>query len=137
MKIAHSFAAHKRLISKRVSRYNYKTVIENYLDNELPYLDGGFSMLKMSVETGINIPALSGFINREYGMNFNDFINKYRVDYFKNLVEKPEFRKWTLEAISYKSGFNSRTTFIRSFTKFCECSPSEYLKCVKTKLMVA
>lgn len=137
MKIAISFGTSKRTGSKRISRFNYKIVIENYLNNELPYLDGSFSLHKMSLDTGINIPALSAFINTEYGMNFNDFINKFRVEHFKTLVEQPEYRKWTLEAISYKSGFNSRTTFIRSFTKFCDCSPSEYLKCIKSKLMVA
>jgi AraC-like DNA-binding protein len=70
-------------------------------------------------------------------MNFNDFVNRYRVSFFKDLIRKSEYHQWTLEAIANKAGFNSRTTFIRAFTKFADCSPSEYLRYVKLNTMVA
>jgi AraC-like DNA-binding protein len=122
---------------KPLNRDQYKPYLEEYLQSQRPFLTPGFSLHDMSLQTGINVPTLSALINKEYGMNFNDFINQYRVDHFKALLEEPQYLQWTLEAIAHKAGFNSRTTFIRAFTKFADCSPSEYLKWVKMRSLVA
>lgn len=105
--------------------------VEEYMIDQKPYLAHGFSLQELSSKTGINVPTLSALINREYRMNFNDFINQYRVAYFKDLLLNEDYHRWTLEALAYKAGFNSRTTFIRAFTKFACCSPSQYLKRLK------
>jgi AraC-like DNA-binding protein len=105
--------------------------VEEYMIIQKPYLSHGFSLQELSSKTGINVPTLSALINREYRMNFNDFINQYRVAYFKELLLNEDYHRWTLEALAYKAGFNSRTTFIRAFTKFACCSPSQYLKKLK------
>jgi AraC-like DNA-binding protein len=130
-------ASDRRFHRKPVSKDSYKTYVVEYLQRDKPFLMPGFTLQDMSLQTGINVPTLSALINREYGMNFNDFINQYRVEFFKDLVQNPEYHRWTLEAIAHQAGFNSRTTFIRAFTKFVECSPSEYLKYVKMNSLVA
>lgn len=124
-------------LRKPLNKDQYKSYIEDYLQDNKPYLTPGFSLHDMALQTGINVPTISALINREYGVNFNDFINQYRVEYFKILIQDPKYHQWTLEAIANKAGFNSRTTFIRAFTKFAECSPSEYLKWVKMSSLVA
>jgi AraC-like DNA-binding protein len=116
---------------KPLAREDYKSFVEDHLKRSRPYLVQGFSLQDLSAQTGINVPTLSALINKEYGMNFNDFINRFRVGYFKELLLNPMYHQWTLEAIAHQAGFNSRTTFIRAFTKFADCSPSEYLKYVK------
>jgi AraC-like DNA-binding protein len=126
-----------QMFKKPLNKDHYRPYVEEYLQRERPFLTPGFSLQDMSLQTGINVPTLSALINREYGMNFNDFINQYRVAFFKELVRNAQYHQWTLEAIANKAGFNSRTTFIRAFTKFAECSPSEYLRFVKLNLMVA
>lgn len=123
----------EQVIRKPRNKEEYRAFIESFLEDQKPYLIQGFSLQDLSSYTGINIPTLSALVNREYGMNFNDFVNQYRVRYFKDLLVKPDFQQWTLEAIAQKAGFNSRTTFIRAFTKFADCSPSTYLKAVKMK----
>jgi len=123
-------------IRKPSNREAYKDFLNEYLEREKPYLAQGFSLQDLSFRTGINVPTLSALINKEYGMNFNDYINQFRVRYFKELIRDSQYHQWTLEAIAYKAGFNSRTTFIRAFTKFAECSPSEYLKYVKVNQLL-
>lgn len=123
-------------LRKPANREDYKDFVNQYLEAERPYLVQGFSLQDLSLQTGINVPTLSALINKEYGMNFNDYINRFRVRYFKELVQDSRFHQWTLEAIANKAGFNSRTTFIRAFTKFAECSPSEYLKYVKVNQLL-
>jgi AraC-like DNA-binding protein len=124
-------------IQKPRDKDQYKSFIEGYLLNHKPYLVPGFSLHDLSLQTGINVPTLSALINKEYGMNFNDFINQRRINHFKVLLQQPHYQRWTLEAIANKAGFNSRTTFIRAFTKFEDCAPSEYLKCLRTNYLVA
>lgn len=124
-------------IRKPRNKEEYRSFIEDFLANQKPYLIQGFSLQDLSTYTGINIPTLSALINKEYGMNFNDFVNQYRVRYFKELLAQPQYHQWTLEAIAQKAGFNSRTTFIRAFTKFADCSPSVYLKFVKMNIQSA
>jgi len=124
-------------IRKPRSKEEYRSFIEDFLVNQKPYLIHGFSLQDLSTYTGINIPTLSALINKEYGMNFNDFVNQYRVRHFKELLAQPQYHQWTLEAIAQKAGFNSRTTFIRAFTKFADCSPSVYLKFVKMNIQSA
>lgn len=109
----------------------HRNLVDNYMGSEKPYLIHGFNLHDLATKTGINVPTLSALINQEFGMNFNDFINQYRVAYFKTLLVQEEFHRWTLEALAYKAGFSSRTTFIRAFTKFASCSPSRYLRTLK------
>ena len=61
-------------------------------------------------------------------MNFNDFINEYRVKAFKTAVENGKQQKLSLLGIAYECGFNSKATFNRVFKKFAHSSPSDYLK---------
>lgn len=119
------------ILRKPKNRDFFKQYVEDILLENKSYLKQGFSLKDLSKETGINLPTLSALINKEYGMNFNDYINQQRVEYFKYLLSLPKFMQWTLEATAMKAGFSSRTTFIRAFTKFAECSPSDYLKAVR------
>jgi AraC-like DNA-binding protein len=118
---------------KFLKKIDYHWYLDQFMEEKKPYLKPSYSLKEMGVQTGINVPALSAFINLQYQMNFNEYINMHRVKHFKILLHLPNYHHWTLEAIAYEAGFNSRTTFIRSFTKFSGCSPSEYLKSIKSK----
>ena len=61
-------------------------------------------------------------------MNFNDFINNYRVEDVKKAFDKGEHKKTTLLGIAFDCGFNSKATFNRAFKKNTGISPKEYLK---------
>ena len=78
--------------------------------------------------------TLSQVINRAEGKNFFDYINSLRVAEFKEKVAKPENQKYTLLALAYECGFNSKTSFNRNFKKSTGKSPTEYLKASKISL---
>jgi AraC-like DNA-binding protein len=105
----------------------YKQKIEKLLENEQPYLDKDYSLEHFVLQTGIPRHTLSGFINREYGMNFREFINSYRVNYFVANSKQPHWQYLTLEAIAGECGFHNRTTFIRHFKVIMGITPSEFL----------
>ena len=108
----------------------FKTIVDQYFKEKKPYLNPEYSLDDMVYQTKIPRYLLSAFINREYGMGFREFLNRYRVSYFKDNLQKPEWTNLTLEAIGQECGFNSRSTFISNFKKITGQTPSEYINTV-------
>ncbi len=105
-----------------------KQKLESVMANRQPYRNPGLSLTDLAEMTGTSPHSLSRVVNEGYGMNFNDFINAYRVEEFKRLVQSEDYRNQTLLAIAFTVGFNSKSAFNRSFKKLEDCTPREYLK---------
>ena len=65
-------------------------------------------------------------INERLGVNFNDLINRYRVEEVKLLMKGDECKKFTLLSLAFDAGFSSKTTFNTVFKKFTGYTPSSY-----------
>ena len=76
----------------------------------------------------LNMPAheLSRIINIVLKRNFSDFINEYRIREVVRKMQDPHYDRMTLLGIAYESGFNSKTTFNRTFKQMTGKSPAEY-----------
>ncbi|QBN17725.1 helix-turn-helix domain-containing protein [Flavobacterium nackdongense] len=107
---------------------NYKNSIANYFQREKPFLRADYSLNQFVYDLKIPRHILSAFINREYGMNFRLFLNHQRIDYMINNLDKPEWEKFTIEAIATECGYTSRKTFIKNFKEITGKTPSEFLK---------
>lgn len=59
---------------------------------------------------------------------FYDYVNEYRVEEFKRLVNETDISRYTLTALSEKCGFSSRASFFRHFKASTGITPSEYIK---------
>lgn len=105
----------------------YRTRLEAHMRERQPFLRKGYGIKDLGAETGIPPHHLSALINQEYEMNFSDFLNRYRIEYVKARLGRPEWRQLTLEGLALEAGFSNRTTFFRAFTKLTGCTPSEYL----------
>jgi AraC-like DNA-binding protein len=82
----------------------------------------------LSSRLGVHSNYLSQVINEMEGVNFYDYINSLRVEEFKRLALLPENQKYTLLALAFECGFNSKSAFNRFFKKATDLSPSEYVK---------
>ena len=105
----------------------YRARLEAHMREQQSFLRKGYGIKDLSIETDIPVHHLSALINQEYEMNFSDFLNRYRVEYVKARMGRPEWRQLTLEGLALEAGFSNRTTFFRAFTKLTGCTPSEYL----------
>src|SRR4029077_9310039 len=95
------------------------------------FLQHGYTLKMFSEETKIPLYQLSAFINKYYKMNFNDFINEFRILFSIDKLLKKEWMYKKLETIAEESGFNNRNTFISAFKKVTGVLPSEFLKDIK------
>jgi AraC-like DNA-binding protein len=73
-----------------------------------------------------NRTYISRLINDEFGVNFNEFVNKYRIEEAKKLLESNESKLFTMEHIAEKSGFGSVNSFTRVFKEFEGITPGQF-----------
>ncbi|MEW6655159.1 MAG: helix-turn-helix domain-containing protein [Bacteroidota bacterium] len=81
----------------------------------------------MASETNIPVHHLSYLINEHYRMNYNEFVNKKRVEFVIRAAKEGKWANYSVEGIAHEVGFKSKTTFINSFKKITGTTPSKYL----------
>ncbi len=93
-----------------------------------PYLNPTLTIHDLA--TGMNMPAhqLSKVINREFHCNFFEFINKYRIEDFKQRAFSPEYKNLTILAVALDCGFNSKSAFNRIFKDMTGLTPGDFIK---------
>jgi AraC-like DNA-binding protein len=104
----------------------YKVLLETHLKENKPFRKRGYTMAELSKELGMPSYIISAFINQEYGKNFNELINEYRVNYLiGEMRTSVDYSQYTLEALGNLAGFNSRAAFIAAVKKSTGKNPSE------------
>ncbi|MBL4592397.1 MAG: helix-turn-helix transcriptional regulator [Flavobacteriales bacterium] len=112
---------------KKDDAENYLKQLMNYMEEETPYLDGKLSLKEVASALEISTNHLSQVINENLEKNFFDFINGYRVDLVKQKMDDPSNKNYTLLALAYDCGFNSKSSFNSIFKKYTGHTPSQYL----------
>lgn len=105
----------------------WKQKIETLIQSEKLYENPELSLTEVARKLQTNTSIISKAINQGFAMNFNDFINKYRIEAVKKKFTNGEHKKSTLLGIAYDCGFNSKATFNRAFKKNTGFSPKDYL----------
>jgi AraC-like DNA-binding protein len=98
----------------------------SYVSSEKPYLNRDLSIQDLSEMTGIPRHHITQVLNEKYKKNFFTFINEYRVKEVIARFADPKNNYFTILAIAYDSGFNSKTTFNSIFKGQTGLTPSEY-----------
>jgi len=102
--------------------------LEEQLEAHHDFLEPDLKLADLSERIGANTSILSKVINAHYGKNFNDFINAKRCERFLHRLENGEHKQHTLLSLALDSGFNSKSTFNRSFKKQMGYSPGQAIK---------
>ena len=101
--------------------------LDEYIRREEVYLNPKLSLTDLAIELGTNRSYLSNCLNSELGLTFYDYINSFRLEKAKEILEGPDF-EGSIESVAEQCGFNSVSTFRRSFQKKYNCTPSCYRK---------
>lgn len=104
--------------------------IRKLMIQEKPYLDSELTLQKLAVQVDIPEKELSLLINHYLSKHFFDFINEYRINDAKTILEDPSQSDLTILEILYAVGFNSKSSFYSAFKKQTDLTPLEYRKSI-------
>jgi AraC-like DNA-binding protein len=86
------------------------------------------SLRELAENVNISSNQLSWLLNERIGQNFNEYINSFRLENFKENALNPTNSHLSLLGIAYESGFNSKSVFNAFFKKIEGMAPKAWLK---------
>ena len=107
------------------------------MDTEKLFKNPELTLSELAATLNVNPNNLSQVINSYENMPFYDYINSLRIAEFKRMAHLEDNRKFTLLALAFEAGFNSKSTFNRNFKKVTNLTPKEYLQQTNLVLRVA
>lgn len=103
-----------------------KKVLIQYMEEERPYLDSELKISDLALQLDIPAHHLSQTINQEFGSNFFDFVNRYRIESAKLMLRNKRYDFYKILAVAIENGFSNKASFNRVFKKYTGTTPSEY-----------
>lgn len=92
-----------------------KKAIVNSLEVNQVFLDTDLSIQKLGATLQVSPALLSAVVNQEFGKNFRNLVNEYRLAHVKKKLSDPANSHLSITGIAYESGFNSEASFYRIF----------------------
>lgn len=98
--------------------------LEQAMTEQEIYKNPNLSLNELAKAVNISGHQLSQLLNDKVGKNFTSYINEYRIN--KACTMMAANHPFSLEAIGYEVGFNSKSTFYAAFKKLKGTTPSLY-----------
>ena len=102
--------------------------VTQYLQTSEAYKNCNLILTDVSHETGIHHKNISTAINGYLRRNFFELVNGMRVEEAKRQLQELSTSNYSIDSISAACGFQSRTSFFRTFRKFENTTPAQWLK---------
>tara|TARA_R100001369_G_scaffold92869_1_gene140699 strand:+ start:10059 stop:11834 length:1776 start_codon:yes stop_codon:yes gene_type:complete len=100
----------------------------SYFKEEEPFLNPQLNLNVVAQVLELNNNKISFLINQAFDVNFNDFVNSYRLKHFKLIALDANNSHLTILGLAYDSGFNSKTVFNTYFKKIEGVTPRAWMK---------
>ncbi len=98
--------------------------LQHLMDAEKVYACEDITLKQLAEELELTSHQLSQLLNENLNMNFNTFVNQFRIrDAKRMLVEEPQR---SVLSIAYAVGFNSKSSFYDAFSRFTGKTPQKY-----------
>lgn len=103
-----------------------KARLESIMTQQKPYINRKLLKSELAELLGISNPELARLLNERIGMSFFEYVNYFRIKEFVSLTQTKRAKELTLFGLAQEAGFNSKTTFNKSFKKIMGTTPSLY-----------
>jgi AraC-like DNA-binding protein len=119
--------------AKHSDAARYFDKIKSFVETEKVYLQQDLNVHVLAEHLNMRPNILSEEIKIHSGKNFSQFVNDYRVEEVKKRLEAGAADEFTLLAIAFDCGFNSKASFNRVFKENTGMTPRQYQKSVAEK----
>ena len=104
----------------------YKRRLELIMRSQEAFLTSELTLPKLAQAVDCSVNHLSQVINAGFGMSFFDYLNRYRIDFAKELLSQLDGRDKAILNIAFTVGFNSNSAFYAAFKKCVGQTPAQY-----------
>lgn len=127
------FSRRKESAFKPTTAVSYKekeqlVTISNALKRKMQedqlFKDPELTLASLSKQLSVKPYLVTKCLNTIYEKKFNDYINELRIEEVKRLVNDSKNNNFTLLALAYEAGFNSKASFNRAVKKITGKPPS-------------
>jgi AraC-like DNA-binding protein len=108
------------------------TLIKKQFHDEGFHLNNLASLTELSRRTGISQHSLSQVINEKMNLSFFEILAEHRIEEAKKIFLNDKSGKLTIEEVSERVGYNSKTSFNNAFRKLTGLTPSDFRKTFKS-----
>ena len=95
------------------------------------YINPDANIKDLSEKLDVSVEILYNYIFNNYSQSFNDLINQYRIEYLIDIINKPKYHNYTIDALAKEVGFSSRNHLYKPFKKFHGGNPSDLLDAIR------
>lgn len=119
-------SSYKKTGLKEENVTQYLTQLKATMETTEIWKNPELSIADLSHETKIPKHYITQLLNEELNKNFYSFVNEYRTEGAKLMLQSPEFGHLSILGIAYECGFNSKSAFNNFFKKYTGTTPSVY-----------
>lgn len=102
------------------------STIESIMIEQKLFLNSNLTIYELAKAAKISSRKISQSINQVKSQNFSEWVNSYRIEKAKGLLQEISSSNYTIEGIGYDSGFNSRSAMYLAFKKITGQSPGDF-----------
>lgn len=102
--------------------------LRTWFETEKPYLHDDLTLSQVSQALKVPRNLLSQVLNETENKSFYDYVNDYRIDAAKRLLESPDQDHISVDGIGIEVGFRSRSVFYTAFKKRTAATPGAWRK---------
>ncbi|MGH1385766.1 helix-turn-helix domain-containing protein [Kordia sp.] len=107
---------------------NIQKKLQLLIEEEQIFMRSDLSLKSLAKELDTSANNLSWLLNSVYEKTFYEYVNEFRVKTFLKKIEAGEHKKQTLLSIAMDAGFNSKSTFNKTFKSLMNDTPSSYIE---------
>jgi len=102
--------------------------LEQLMNAQKPYLEPELTVARLAARLGVKPFMVSRALNTVLHQSFPEYVNRYRVAELRDRLDDPRYAHYSLLALAFDSGFNSKASFNRVVKKVTGHPPGELRK---------
>lgn len=102
-----------------------RSIFEKFIRRGKPYLNPDYKITDLVEDLDVNRTSLSAFVNRTYGVNFNRYLNRLRLEELERLRLLPENQGKSISSLISKAGFKDFRNYSRAVAAERENAPQQ------------
>jgi ligand-binding sensor domain-containing protein/AraC-like DNA-binding protein len=102
--------------------------LRHLMEVDKVYCHTDVSLQLLAEKLSLSSHLLSQILNEQLNRNFWDYINSYRIEEAKRILQSPGGAQQKIVTVAFDVGFNTTVAFYNAFKKYTDMTPSQFKK---------